>query len=102
MFILGLLLILAGLLVVVSVLFGEDSVDNAARILGVDLNSMTLFVLGVAAGAAIIIGLGAIKFGVGRSLRIRRERKQLTELSEKLDAVEADRRDEDEGRETRY
>jgi hypothetical protein len=36
-----------------------------------------------------------LKFGTRRTLQRRREHKQLTELSEKLDRVEAQRSDED-------
>ena len=50
------------------------------------------FFVGVAAGAAILWGFSILKWGTKRSLAHRRERKELTELNQKLERVEAERR----------
>ena len=50
---------------------------------------------GVAAGAAILWGFAILKWGTKRSLAHRTERKELTELNEKLERVEAERRTDD-------
>ena len=47
------------------------------------------FFVGVAAGAAIMLGFSILKWGTKRSLAHRRERKELTELNQKLERVEA-------------
>ena len=63
------------------------------ELLGIDLGAVALFLLGLAAGVAILWGFAISGSAVKRSLRHRREeRKQLTELSEKLEQVEAERR----------
>ena len=46
----------------------------------------------MAAGVAVLWGYSISKFGVKRSMRHRRESKQLEELSEKLDRVDEDKR----------
>lgn len=90
MVILGLLLILGGVGLVLAALF---TATGAATILGLDLNAVTIFFLGVGAGAAVLWGLGLMRFGTKRSMKQRRERKELGRLSEKLDKVEAERRE---------
>lgn len=92
MFILGLLLILLGAVAVVLGITELSGTDNT--VLGADLGTRQIFLLGVAAAAAIVVGLLILQFSARRSLRRRRERKQLTELSEKLDAVESERAEE--------
>ena len=96
MVILGLLLIALGALAIVVVLFDAT---GEVEVLGNDLTAVTIFLLGVVAGVAILWGFGILKFGTKRSLQRRRESKQLSELSEKLDRAEAERRDrgDDEG-----
>ena len=92
MVILGLLLIALGALAIIVVLFdGSGEVE----VLGNDLTAVTIFLLGVAAGVAVLWGFGILKFGTKRSLQRRRESKQLAELSEKLEQREAERRDRD-------
>lgn len=89
MVILGLLLIAAGIVVILLAIF---DINGTASLLGRDFDARTIFVLGVAAGVAILWGYGILKFGTKRELRRRRENKRLGELSEKLDKVEAERR----------
>ena len=94
MLILGLLLVVGGLLVILVALFGSGGANGTAEILGNDLTTLTIFFLGLAAGVAVLWGFTIMRFGAKRSMQRRRERKQLTELSEKLDAVENERKDE--------
>src|SRR5215211_7395295 len=89
MFVAGLLLILLGALAIVAAVFGSD---GSAEFLGQDCSALTIFLIGVAAGVAVLWGYSISKFGVKRSMRHRRESKQLEELSEKLDRVDEDKR----------
>ena len=91
MIVLGLLLVLAGVLVVLAALL---TTDGTAEMLGNDLTGLTIFLLGLAAGLAILWGYVVLRFGARRSLERRRERKKLGELSQKLEQVEAERRAE--------
>lgn len=95
--ILGLILILLGALTVIAAV---GTADGSAELLGIDINALTMFLIGVAAGAAILWGFALAKWGTKRNLRQRRETKRLNELSEKLDRHEAERRhdsDDDRG-----
>jgi hypothetical protein len=93
MFILGLLLVLAGLLALLAGLIG---IDGGAELLGSELHGTTIFLIGVGAGVAVLWGFSLIRFGTKRALQRRRESKKLNELSEKLERVEAERRDDGE------
>ena len=93
MVILGLLLILVGVVAIFAGLFG---IDGVAEFLGSELHGTTIFLIGVGAGVAVLWGFTLVKFGMKRGLQRRRESKQLSELSEKLEKVEAERRDDDE------
>ena len=95
MLIFGLILVVVGLLAILVALFGSGGANDSAEILGNDLTTITIFFLGLAAGVAILWGFSLMRFGAKRSMQRRRERKQLTELSQKLDAVENERKDED-------
>lgn len=95
MLILGFLLVVAGLLAILVALFGTGGTNDTAEFLGNDLTTLTIFFIGLAAGVAVLWGFSIIRFGIKRSLQRRRERKQLTELSEKLDRVEGERHDDD-------
>ena len=86
---LGLLLIVLGAVAILSAVFVSD---GSPELLGIDMSTLAVFLIGVAAGAALIWGFAILKYGTKRELRQRKERKQLNELSEKLDKVEADRR----------
>jgi len=100
MLILGLVLIGAGALLIVAAIFTADTTGTGAavEILGTEVGAITLFLLGVGAGIAILFGLSLSKFGARRSLKHRREQHRLTELSDKLDKVESERRrDHDNG-----
>ncbi len=73
MVILGLALIVIGALVIVAATFTARIEAGQLEFLGLDTNAITLFLLGVAAGAAILWGLAILKYGTKRSLRQRRE-----------------------------
>ncbi len=90
---LGLLLILLGALVIVAVVFDIDSIR--VELLGAEISALALFLLGVASGVAILWGFGILKFGTKRSLRHRREQKELAELNAKLDRADAEERKDD-------
>lgn len=95
MVILGLLLIAAG---VVAIVAAVTTAAGTVELLGTDFSALTVFGVGVGAGVAILWGFSVTKFGTKRSLQHRRESRKLSELSEKLDRVEADRRDDEPSR----
>jgi predicted phage tail protein len=88
MVILGLLLIVLGALAIVAAVFTSD---GSASLLGIDMSVLAVFLVGVAAGAFILWGWSILKYGTKQGLRQRRERRKLTELSEKLDRVQGER-----------
>jgi hypothetical protein len=92
MLILGLVLIGAGAALIVAAVFTAEVTGGQLEIIGIEVGALALFLLGVAAGVAILWGFSIGKFGARRSLRQRRENDRLSELSEKLDRVEAERR----------
>lgn len=95
MLILGLLLIVAGGLLIVAAVFTAETTGAsgaAVEILGTEVGAVTLFLLGLGAGIAILWGLSVMKFGARRTLRQRKEQNRIAELSEKLEKVEAERR----------
>lgn len=96
MLLLGLILIGAGALVIVFAVFTAELDGPTLEILGVGVSPLGLFLLGVGAGLAILWGFGILKYGTKRTLRQRRESKQLEELSEKLEIADRERhRDSD-------
>ena len=105
MVILGLVLVVAGVVLVLLGLFASDvSFDNnkaTVEIANVDLSPEGVFLAGVVAAVLILLGLWAVKLGAKQGWKHRKEQKRLAELSEKLDRAEADRRrgedDEDSG-----
>lgn len=92
MLILGLVLVGAGAALIVAAVFTAEVSGGQLEVLGLEVGAVTLFLLGVAAGLAILWGFTIGKFGARRSMRQRRENNRLNELSEKLDRVEAERR----------
>lgn len=102
MLILGLVLIGAGALLIVAAIFTAETTGTGAAVelLGTEVGAVTLFLLGLGAGIAILWGLSITRFGARRTLKHRREQSRLSELSDKLDKVESERRrdrDDDEG-----
>jgi hypothetical protein len=92
MVILGLVLIALGALAIVSGVFASEVDGTQLQYLGQDVSPMALFLVGVGAAVAIWWGLSILRVGSKRSWARRKEQKRLTELSEKLDTVDADRR----------
>jgi hypothetical protein len=92
MVLLGLVLILLAALAIVAALFTAEVSGSDVELLGVDVGPVTLFLVGLGAGLAIWWGFWLFKYGSKRSLARRREQKRLTELSEQLDRVDAERR----------
>ncbi|MBZ5739107.1 hypothetical protein [Nocardioides mangrovi] len=90
--VLGLILIALGALAIIAAV---GTVDGSTELLGVGIGDLTLFLIGVGSGVALLLGFSLTKWGTKRSLRHRRESKRLGELSEKLDRQEAERREED-------
>jgi hypothetical protein len=91
MVILGLLLIILGAIAILSAIFVSE---GSGELLGIDMSSLEIFLVGVAAGAAVLWGYTILKWGTKRGLAHRRERKELTKLNEKLDRVEAEKRED--------
>jgi hypothetical protein len=92
MVILGLLLIALGAVVIVAAVL---DLEGSAMLLSTDLNALTVFLLGVGAGVAVLWGFGILKFGTKRTFQRRKESKKLEELHEKLEEVEAERKDDE-------
>lgn len=88
MVILGVVLLTIGALLVLAAIFVSE---GSAELLGMDLGVLGVFLVGVAAGAAILWGFGILKYGTKRGLQARKERKEIEQLSEKLDRVDAER-----------
>ncbi|WP_370289043.1 hypothetical protein [Nocardioides sp.] len=101
MVILGLVLLVVGALGIVSGIFGSDAVsaknNNPEHVtyLGIDMNASTLFVIAVISTLLVVLGLWLMKSGAKRGWKRRKEQKRLSELSEKLDRAEAERRGDD-------
>ena len=93
MLLLGLAVVLVGVVLILLGLFATDvSSVGQIDVIGIDIGTTTLFVLGLVAGAAVLWGLAITRYGVRRGLRERKESKKMEELSEKLDRAEAERR----------
>jgi hypothetical protein len=88
MVILGLLLIIFGVIAILSAVFVSE---GTGELLGVDMSSLAIFLVGVAAGAAVLWGYTLLKWGTRRSLAHRRERKEFHRLNQKIDRVDAER-----------
>jgi hypothetical protein len=88
MVILGLLLVIFGAIAILSAVFVSE---GTGELLGVDMSSLAIFLVGVAAGAAVLWGYTLLKWGTRRSLAHRRERKELHRLNQKIDRADAER-----------
>lgn len=97
MVILGLVLIILGGIAILSAVFVSEP-GTGGELLGFDVTTLESFFVGVVAGALILWGFSLLKWGTRRGLAHRKERKELTQLNEKLERVESDRkRENDEG-----
>jgi len=92
MLVLGLILVALAVLALVAAFLG----DSGERItfdlgsVGLDMTPAVVFLLGAASVLTLVIGLGLIRSGVRGAQRRRKKSKELTRLSEKLDAKERD------------
>ena len=91
MVVLGLILVAAGAIGIVAAVF---TAEGTTELLGTDISALAMFLVGLGSGVAIWWGFVIGKFGTKRSLRQRRESKQLNELSEKLEKHENERGDD--------
>ena len=94
MVVLGLLLLAAGVVLLLAGLFTAETTASGLEVLRLEVSPATLFLLGVAAALAVLWGIAVTRFGTRRALQARREHKQLSELSDKLERVEAKERHE--------
>jgi len=92
MVILGLVLIVVGALAIVSAVFGAEFDGDQLQYVNMDVSPLALFLIGVGSAVAIWWGLSIFRIGTKRSWARRKEQKRLTELSEQLDTVDAQRR----------
>ena len=92
MVVLGLILIGLGALAIVAALVTAEG--SNVELLGTDISALALFFVGLGAGLAIVWGFGFTKWGTKRSLRQRRESKQLEELHDKLEKHQASERND--------
>lgn len=90
---LGLALIILGGIAILSALFVSEP-GTGGELMGFDVTTFESFLVGVTAGAAILWGFSILKWGTKRGLSHRRERKELIKLNEKLERVDAERRDD--------
>jgi hypothetical protein len=94
MLVLGLLLLLVGAL---GILAGLLTASGTTELLGLDVDAVALFLVGVASGAAVLWGFWILKFGTKRSLQRRRESRRLTRRSEELERGQAESAERQEG-----
>jgi hypothetical protein len=90
MLVLGLVLLVAGALVLVAGIFTAGDSGNASLI-GIHLGATAVFLLGVFSGVAILWGLSLIRYGGKRQLRQRKEQRRLQGLAAKLERLESER-----------
>jgi len=96
MLILGIALAVVGAALLALGLFTtSDEGTGPAEMLGLDVGATSIFVLGVVAAVLVLVGLWCMKFGTKQTLKHRRESRELSKLSQKLERVEADRRKDD-------
>jgi hypothetical protein len=91
MVILGLLLIILGVIAILSAIFVSEGTNE---LLGMEMGSLAVFLVGVAAGASLLWGYSILKWGTKRGLAQRRERKEIGVLNERLKRADAERHDE--------
>jgi hypothetical protein len=95
MVLVGLVLIALGALAIVSAVFSADVRGDHIRLLGhLNVTPLVLFLIGLAAGVAILWGFSIFKWGTKRSWAKRREQKRLSKLADSVESVESSRRDE--------
>ena len=94
MLVLGFLLLLLGAL---GILAGLLTASGTTELLGLDVDAVALFLVGVTSGAAVLWGFWILKFGTKRSLQRRRESRRLSRRSEELERGQAASAERQEG-----
>ncbi|MBM7517229.1 hypothetical protein [Nocardioides nitrophenolicus] len=94
MLLLGLVVLVVGVIGLVLSFFGAsiDYKHRSAEILNWDVAPGTLVLWGAVSTLLVVLGLWMMKAGAKQGWKRRKEQKRLSELSEKLDQVELDRR----------
>lgn len=103
MVIFGLILLIAGALGIVAGIFGTEAESTSSQgrtdvhttFLGIEMSASTLFIVAVASTLLVIAGLWFLKVGARQGWRRRKEQKKYSELNEKLERAEAERRQEE-------
>jgi hypothetical protein len=88
MLVLGLILVLLG---AIGILAGVLTGTGNAELVGLDVDAVALFLVGVASGAAVLWGFSLLRFGTKRSLQRRRESRRASRRSDELEPGGADR-----------
>lgn len=93
----GLILLLLG---AIGILAGVLTGRGSAELLGLDVDAVALFLIGVASGAAVLWGFSILKFGTKRSLQRRRASRRAGRRSGEPERDETERveRGPDDGR----
>lgn len=96
MFVLGLLLLLiaAGLLLVAVIGGADDRAELNMGSLALEVNTAVVFLTGALTLVLLMLGLVLIRSAARRATQRRREAKELSRLSAKLEAQEAERRED--------
>ncbi|MCW2832347.1 MAG: hypothetical protein JWN68_300, partial [Nocardioides sp.] len=68
--------------------------EGTNELLGMQMGSLSVFLVGLTAGAALLWGYSILKWGTKRGLAQRRERKEIGTLNERLKRAESERHDE--------
>jgi hypothetical protein len=92
MLVLGLLLLLlAAALLIGFLTSGTQKVEFKSALLEINLDALTIYLLGALTLLLLVAGLVLVLGGVRRAGRRRKERKELNRLSAKVEKQEADR-----------
>ena len=96
MLLLGLVILVLGVIGLLLSFFGAsiDYKHRSAEIMNIDVSAGTLVLWGAVSAVLIMGGLWMMKAGAKQGWRRRKEHKRLSELSEKLEKAEAERRDD--------
>ncbi|TNM38631.1 hypothetical protein FHP29_15525 [Nocardioides albidus] len=94
MLLLGLVVLVVGVIGLVLSFFGAsiDYKHRSAEIMNMDVAPGTLVLWGAVSTLLVVGGLWMMKAGAKQGWKRRKEQKRLTELSDKLDQVELERR----------
>lgn len=97
MLLLGLVVLVVGVIGLVLSFFGAsiDYQHRSAELMNWDVAPGTLVLWGAGSTLLVVLGLWMMKAGAKQGWRRRKEQKRLSELSEKLDQVELERRRND-------